>query len=277
LVKNGGSLTKLDDCKNLYDTFQGRPPLYLRKEFHKAVKAILSFETWPEFFNIAGITLPSKEKLLSVLEKSVGNSLRKGYHSHTTNFSAVMRSGVSKILLKGETYTAAPNLKHVQLIEKWKYDGEVIFLDASCLVFDFHGNQVGHPVDYSHNYWPNYDGCIRHSGDVIFDGEGQHTIDIDISSIPQNIKALFFTVSAWTTSLKDVSQPSCHLHDVDSDTEMCRYKLEGTDTGDRTAVIMCKLHRFSPSSRWELTSIGNVGYGRAGNYSSIQSEIKRLI
>lgn len=277
LVEGGGSQTKLEDCKDRYDTFQGRPPRHVRRQFHHCIKSVLAFETWPDFFANAGVPLPGKASLLSALEKAVGNSIRKGYHSHSTNFSAVMKNGVSKILLKGESYTAAPNVKHIQLLEKWRYDGhEVIFLDASCLVFDFHGKMVGAPVDYSNTHWDN-DSCIRHSGDIVYDGTGQHTIDIDISRIPSTVKALYFTVSAWTTSLQAVAQPSCHLHDVDSDTEMCRYKHEGVDTGDKTAVIMCKLHRFSPSSRWEMTSIGQVGYGRAGNYSPIINDIKRML
>jgi stress response protein SCP2 len=273
LVGSGGSRARLDDCMDRYDTFQGRPPRHVRCEFHNAIKEVLGFETWPQFFQIAGVRLPSKDQLLAVLEKAVGNSLRKGYHSRTTDFSAVMGSGVSKILLKGETYSAAPNLRHVQLMERWRYDGEVIFLDASCLVFGFHGDLLGRPVDYNHTQWGD---CIRHSGDIVYEGEGQHTIDIDIARIPREVKAMFFTVSAWTTTLRAVSQPSCHLHDSDSDTEMCRYKHEGTDTGDKTAVIMCKLHRFSPDSRWELTSIGKVGYGRAGNYTSILEDIRRM-
>ena len=275
LVKNGGSLTKLEDCKDRYDAFQGRPPKHLRTEFHNSIRNILAFDNWPQFFQLAGIPLPSKPQLLSVLEKAVGNSRRKGYHSDNTDFSRLMSSGVSKILLKGESYTAAPNLKRLQLRERWRYDGDVIFLDASCLVFSFHGTQVGEPVDYAHTYWGN--GCIRHSGDIVYDGQGEHTIDIDIARIPSNVKAMFFTVSAWTTTLRDISQPSCHLHDLDSDTEMCRYMHEGVNTRDYTAVIMCKLHRFSPSSRWELTIVGSTGYGRAGNYSPLINDIKKLL
>jgi stress response protein SCP2 len=272
LVRGGGSSANLDDCKDRYDTFQGRPPMYLRREFQKQLKNILSFKSWPEFFELSQIPLPSKTQLLSILEKAVFNSIAKGYHSKDTVFQDVMKSGVSRILLKGETYTAAPNLNHIQLHEKWRFDGSVVYLDASCLIYDFHDKNLG-IVDYATRQWS----CIRHSGDVIRNGEGQHTIDIEIPKIYTTIKALFFTVSAWTTTLQAISQPTCHLHDVDNDYEMCRYKLEGTNTGNKTAVIMCKLHRFSPSSRWELTTIGHVGFGRAGNYTSIKEDIKRFL
>jgi len=117
-----------------YDTFQGRPPLYVRREWQKAVKSILEFDSWPQYFAISGIPLPTKSFLLSTLEQSVKNSLKKGYHTRDTIFQNVMKSGVSHILLKGETYSAAPNLKEIQMIETWRYDGAVIYLDASCLV-----------------------------------------------------------------------------------------------------------------------------------------------
>jgi stress response protein SCP2 len=193
-----------------------------------------------------------------------------------------MKSGVSKILLKGETYSAAPNLKHIQMLERWRFDGDTIFLDASCLIYDFSGSMLG-VVDYSNTEWHSNtsrhsaDPCVRHSGDVIGNGTGEHTISIFINRLPNTVASLFFTVSAWTTTLREVSQPSAHLHDVESDTEMCRYKMEDTNTGDKTAVIMCKLHRPSPKDRWSLTTIGHVGYGRADNYFSIEQDIKKYL
>jgi stress response protein SCP2 len=284
LVQGAGSKAKLEDCADRYDTFQGRPPLYLRREWQQSVNAILGFDSWPQFFSISGIPLPSKSFLLSTLEQAVKNSLKKGYHSRDTVFQNVMKSGVSKILLKGETYSAAPNLKRIQLVESWRYDGGVVFLDASCLVYGFNG-QLLDTVDYSHTdaLTRSPSGSpvlyIQHSGDVIdYDQrKGQHTIHIDIPLIPSTVAALFFTVSAWTTTLKEIHQPSAQLCDSVSDTEMCRYKLEDQDTGDKTAAIMCKLHRPSTGTRWELTSIGHVGYGRAGNYTSIQRDIQKYL
>ena len=274
LVRGGGSRRHLDDCADRYDTFQGRPPKYIRRQFQHAVQRILNLNSWPEFFALAGVPLPSKAQLLHTLEAAVGNSLKKGYHSHNTVFQNVMKSGVSKILLKGETYSAAPNIKRIQMLERWRFDGEVVFLDASCLIFDFSRELVG-LVDYRNQVWHGTGNrpCIEHSGDVVTDTSGTHTISIDVTKIPSSVAALFFTVSAWTTTLKDIAQPTAHLHDVESDTEMCRYMLEDQDTGNKTAVIMCKLHRPSPSERWALTSIGHVGYGRADSYSSIESDI----
>jgi stress response protein SCP2 len=284
LVQGGGSQLKLDDCADRYDTFQGRPPLCLRREWQKRVGEILNFDSWPQFFSISGIPLPSKSFLLSTLEQAVGNSLRKGYHSKTTVFRNVMRSGVSRILLKGETYSAAPNLKKIRLVESWRFDGEPIYLDASCLCYGFDGEHL-FTVDYENQRcYSVAEGrspilSIQHSGDVIDEatGTGRHTLEIDLPHIADDLATLFFTVSAWTTTLAEVHQPAAHLHDVVSDTEMCRYKLEEQDTGDKTAVIMCKLHRPSCHGRWQLTSIGHVGYGRAGNYSPLAKDIRRYL
>jgi stress response protein SCP2 len=120
---------------------------------------------------------------------------------------------------------------------------------------------------------------IEHSGDVVdYDTlRGEHTIHINVQLIPTTVAALFFTVSAWTTTLNDIYQPSAQLFDSENDTEMCRYKLEDQDTGDKTAVIMCKLHRPSLGARWQLTSIGHVGHGRAGNYTSIRRDIQKYL
>ena len=117
--------------------------MHIRKEFHDADKNILKFETWPQYFELARLPLPPKPELLRVLEGAVGNSLKKDYHRKDTDFCKIHRSGVSKILLKGESYSADPNLRDLQLLEKWKYTGAVIYMDASCLIYDFTDTRVG--------------------------------------------------------------------------------------------------------------------------------------
>lgn len=296
LVEGAGSKRKLEACIERYDTFQGRPPLYLRRNWQGLVKEILQFNSWPQFFAISGIPLPSKGQLLGTLETSVANSLKKGYHSKDTVFEKVMKSGVSQILLKGETYSAPPNISNVQMMEKWRFDGHVVYLDASCLVYNFSDEHIG-TIDYSHRTWSGSKDdiqvtrigsfaytnapapCIRHSGDVI-DHEGrvgQHTIDIEIKRLPNSVQSLFFTVSAWNTTLAGISQPSAHLYDVQQDTELCSYKLQDENTKSKTAVIMCRLYRKTIRSRWELVSIGHVGFGRADDYDSILKDIKKYL
>lgn len=275
LVRGGGSPQALEDCSDRYDLFSGRPPLALQNELRDRVHKIMSMNTWSDYFQLSCIPEPSSDMLLRILEEAVSNSLKKGYHSETTNFDNVHRSGVSKILLKGESYSAAPNLSTMRVIERWKFDGETIYLDASCLIYNFTGDLIG-TVDYSHRSWGKTPTgfCVQHSGDVVEGNNGTHTIDIDVRNLPHNVGALYFTVTGWTTCLSSISQPSCHLHDVDSDVELCSYMYEGLDTGDMTAAIMCKLHRPSPEGRWKLTTLGHLGYGRASDYTPILEDIE---
>jgi stress response protein SCP2 len=321
LVHGGGSVEKLERCIDRYDTFHVRPTLCLRREWQQVVQQILQFNTWPQFFEISRIPLPTKSQLLFTLETAVNNSLAKGYHSHDTKFENVMKSGVSQILLKGETYSAPPNISKIQMLEKWRFDagtgaGHVVFLDASCLVYDFSDQHVG-TVDYNHTTWsgapkemkitrvgsftytshPLPPVSIQHSGDVIdhTNGIGKHTIDINLKKLPNTVQSLFFTVSAWNTTLKEISQPSAHLFDTQqhsgrgrdegedstegTGTELCSYQLQDHDrlSNTKTAVIMCRLFRPTLRSRWELVSIGNIGYGRAGNYESILKDIAKYL
>jgi stress response protein SCP2 len=291
---------RITECCERYDMFLGRPPLHLRRSWHSAVKNILALNSWPQFFTVGRFPkLPTPSQLLSSLEEAVGNSLKKGYHSHDTKFENVMRSGVSRILLKGDSYSVSPGIKQLKMHERWRYDNETIFLDASCLIYDFNGRLVG-IVDYSHRTWKATDAAaykgkdvfgamhypsrhdsndfcpVKHSGDVVADGMGEHTITITVSALPPFVSSLVFTVSAWTTTLKDVAQPSAHLHDVDADSELCAYTHAERDTGSNTAVIMCKLQRPKPNGKWQLTSIGHVGLGRADSYGHILEDIQVL-
>lgn len=103
LLTRGGGANGLPQlrCADRYDTFLGRPPAYIRRQWKAAVAEIINIKTWPDVFRIAGVTCPSPGQMLSFLEAAVPSSMKKGYHSASTDFSMVQKSGVSKILLKG--------------------------------------------------------------------------------------------------------------------------------------------------------------------------------
>lgn len=54
---------------------------------------------------------PSEQALTDLLRWSWSSGEAKGYHSATTDFSRIHRSGVSNILLKGQTYAMPPAAK----------------------------------------------------------------------------------------------------------------------------------------------------------------------
>lgn len=263
----------LEEVAISYDRYYGRPSHQMRNSFQEQVKKILEVDSWLQFFKMIGMKCPSPSYLTDWLKRSVQDSKRKGYHNDYTNFSAIQKSGISKILLKGESYSAPPTLRHVFLEEIWGYPDGIIFLDASCLIFE--GNAHVGTVDYRHT---NYRDTIQHSGDVIDYGKksGTHTIKIDLKLLPTQVTALYFTITAWTTTLKDIKQPYIRFTDSDLNQELCRYDLESKDTQLKTSVVMCKLFRESSKSNWKVLAIGHVGFGRADNYAPILDDIKNL-
>mmetsp|Transcript_50243 Transcript_50243/g.116651 ORF Transcript_50243/g.116651 Transcript_50243/m.116651 type:complete len:123 (+) Transcript_50243:3-371(+) len=102
---------------------------------------------------------------------------------------------------------------------------------------------------------------------------GYHQIHIQLDALPSVVQYLYITVSSWAEArLRDIRQPSVRLLD-ESRQELCRYAVEGAD-GQRTAILMCVLHRrpersTEKVSRWALEAIGDVGDGAAGRYEPI--------
>jgi hypothetical protein len=60
---------------------------------------------------LLGRERPSDQALTDLLRWSWSSGEAKGYHSVNTDFSKIHRSGVSKILLKGQTYAMPPAAK----------------------------------------------------------------------------------------------------------------------------------------------------------------------
>ena len=285
----------LDQTMDSHDVCLGRPPLFMCKQWHQGVQAIRDASTWPKVFSVLGVPLPPKAAFLGILETAVKNSLSKGYHDHNTRFERIHRSGVSHLLLKGESYSCAPNLKRVRLTDRWKLSGPVNFLDASCFIYV--GDKRVGTVDYQSTTWgADFGATIKpignsrrifelhnsstdsvvHSGDQIDHANniGEHTIDVDLQRLPHAVTGLVFTISSWQGTLSDAVQPMCILSDAGSParTELCSYELEAeivkngakNTSAEPTAAIMCTLTRASAgSARWSMKAIGHQGQGRA--------------
>jgi stress response protein SCP2 len=179
--------------------------------------------SWPAYFSILGVASPNPAALQEILLKSIKNSKAKGYHSDRTNFSAIQASGTSSILKKGESYKASGKLKKIKMEESWGFVGGTKFLDASCLVYDERGYvKTDGLCDWSHHSAQS--GAIVHSGDVI-DGAkctGKHTIRVNLLQLPATVKALYFTMTAFSGNLTDIKQPFVRFTDEESDEELCR-------------------------------------------------------
>ena len=251
-----------------YDCMYGRPSAASKSRFRAQVLNILQVKTWPEFFTRVGVRCMTPASLTAILRQSWINSLSLGYHDRWTDFSKVQRSGVSTLLMKGESYSAAPNMRHLKLEEHWRWQDATKFLDASALVFSADGQHLG-TVDYSRRSSLG----VRHSGDVLDHGNrsGAHTIDVDLRRLPSAASAIYFTISAWADAmLTDIRLPHVAVADGEGN-PLCEYHIEGTAkfTGMKS-VVMCRLVR-SANSRWSVEAIGNIGQGDAQDYGPLLS------
>ena len=264
-----------------YDELYGRPSKAQRRVLQEGCQKILEANSWPQYFQCCWLTVPSKQYVLSLLRQALKNSARKKYHKPGMDFSRVQKSGVSKILLKGETYSCgAKNLRHVELQEAWGWSDSVgtIYLDASCLLFS-HSGEFLEVIDYSRTHSRTSKGAVRHSGDVMDDDkcEGKHTISLDLHKLQSNVGAAYFTFTGFTTTLGDIKEPSMTFSDSANGVDLCTYNLDQNCKGSsKTAIIMCKLHRDGPAAEWKVTAIGHTGMGRATDYDPIIRNIANL-
>jgi len=259
------TLAQVADASDLY---LGRVPLATKRAWQSAVEDLFAVETWPAFFRFVQISCPSRHEMLHMLEQAVVRSENKGYHERGMDFSRVHKSGVSKILLRGESYTTPPNLREVRLYQRWGVSDDVQFVDASCLCFDEKHNFLA-AVDWSNRQYRS----VQHSGDQMDrdKGTGEHVITIRLPQI-QRVKSLYFVMSAWTGTLSNAIQPAVCLRDGKSDVELCSYSLDDKSPGESTCAIMCVLRkrstgltepRTAAGGSWELVPVGQFCQGRA--------------
>ena len=135
---------------------------------------------------------------------------------------------------------------------------ESVDLDASCVLFD----DAGKVVD---TVWfrqlKSRDGSIVHTGDNrtgAGDGDDEQ-INVDLSTVPGNVKSLVFTVNSFTgQSFAQVENAYCRIVNASNQQEVARYEL--SVQGAHTAQIMAKLYRHN--SEWKMHAIGENGSGR---------------
>jgi len=261
--------------------FFGFPSHSDRDHLRKTINDILLVQNWPSLYKQCGLKVPTPTEMTNRLKNSVKYSLKKKYHTKNTDFTRIQGSGVSKILLKGESFTCNTNIKKVYLEEIWGYPENTLFLDASCLIYDFNKKNIG-TVDYSRRRFPttatdDSKASIFHSGDVIAreKKEGKHTINVFIEKLPNNVSSLYFTFTGYTTPIREILHPYILFTDPDTNQQLCQYQFDNKDTGDNTAVIMAKLFRQTPTSQWTVIAIGHIGMGRVHMYEAILEDIAK--
>ena len=95
---------KLAEIARCYDRTLGTPPRHMRSKMAALLGQIEAAKTWPEYFDSVCLRRVSPETLQSMWLRSVRSSLSAGYHTTRTDFSRIQQSGVSSILLRGQSY-----------------------------------------------------------------------------------------------------------------------------------------------------------------------------
>eukprot|EP01127_Copromyxa_protea_P009055 TRINITY_DN2105_c0_g1_i3.p1 TRINITY_DN2105_c0_g1~~TRINITY_DN2105_c0_g1_i3.p1 ORF type:complete len:1094 (+),score=237.25 TRINITY_DN2105_c0_g1_i3:915-4196(+) len=265
----------LDEIASDYDRYYGFPSQTDLRGYQNDIAEIMKVSNWPGFYRLCELKMPSPLELTKILVEAMRNSLKKKYHTNKTDFSRIHSSGVSKILLKGESYTCNTNLNEVRLEEIWRFTPyHTQYLDASCLIYHFDSTECTEVVDYCHTSGAS--GAIRHSGDVLDSekGQGKHIITVSLKKLPATVQTMYFTITAFHTTLTSILNPEILFLDPESNQELCAYQFgDNKGTGDKTAVIMAKLSRANPSAPWNVLALGHLGMGMAGNYNSIKEDI----
>jgi stress response protein SCP2 len=214
--------------------------------------------------------------MAKLLEAAIKNSRRKKYHKAGMDFSRVQRGGASRLLAKGQQYSASSDLSRVVFNDKWGFNGSTKYLDATVLLMK--GKTIAETIDYSNT--SSSDGAVRHSGDQIGNHSGTHTIDIDLGALDKNTTSLVFVLSAWASAtLSDISSASVAFRDAEASEEeepLCQYRLQAHDkVASLTSVVMCKLYRKDDS--WHVLAIGDAHKGDASNYGPIYEAVKKYV
>ncbi len=126
-----------DDMADRYDRFFGCASHVEKRAFREAAAGILAADTWPKVFARLYLACPTPQKLTALLRNAVRRSLKKRYHTAGMDFTAVQASGVSRILLKGESISAPPNMNTVIFEDAWHWDvaSGTQFLDATVFLY----------------------------------------------------------------------------------------------------------------------------------------------
>lgn len=136
--------------------------------------------------------------------------------------------------------------------------GEDIDLDASCLVFDESGQQVG---EIWFRALTGMNGAIVHTGDNLTgagDGDDE-TIKVDLSRLPTTVKSLVFTVNSFRGQTFDkVTNAYCRVVDEVSGKELAKFTLG--EAGPHTGLVMGKIYRHN--GEWKIHAVGEKTTGR---------------
>jgi stress response protein SCP2 len=250
------------------DYFYGRPPLHLRKSFCQHVQRILAVDSWNGFFGMVRKSAPSPAQVTDMIKQAVHDSLRKRYHTKKTDFSKIHRSGVSRLLKCGESYSVSSGISNICL--ELGSDSSMILCGA-CLLYE--DTRFKETVCYSTRR--DKSNSVSHSGDRQVLGKSQHTIQISLDKLPSSVNRIFFTLCCCGGSnLSDFKKPSIRLSDkATPDEELCQYTISSAGRA-ATAVMACLMKE---GDGWKVIALDTTARTRCcGNYGDIKKHIAQI-
>ena len=271
------SRARMSNLVERFDYLLGHTPRDVLDGLKSRIRDVMDADDWQSLFRAIALAPPSPEKLTGIVERSIARSLKKGYHRTDMDFSRIMRSGTSRILMRGDTLEIG-HLGRIEMEDIWRWDGNRKFLDATLLLFDADGSHVG-LLDYTHTRL--FGGAARHSGDVMNDGErqGSHRIQLDLRRLPKRVQYVFFVISAFAgVKLNEIKHPTVVVYDSDSGTAVCSYEFSSKKgLEEHSSVVMGRLWRPSCASAWQFSALGHMGQGEAQDYDPIVESIQATI
>ncbi len=267
------------------DGSHGLPNIVDLRRFQNGVLSARGMSSWSQALALLGLKGMDDVGIARQMRGAWKRSLSLGYHTLDTDFSSVHRSGVSKLLLKGETYAGlGPGANHIEVLDSWKWRNDHFgtrYLDATLFTVDADGDTLEY-MDYANTSMFVFRTgrlAATHSGDVMGELSGQHTMQVWLSAFPPNVAALYIVVSAYSDAhLCDIVQPHVSVRDPKTGTELCKYVLEDQPMAERQAmkaVVLCSFTRkHDAPSAWDVNAIGKACMGSVGDYAGIKECIK---
>eukprot|EP01102_Stenamoeba_stenopodia_P010335 TRINITY_DN3101_c0_g1_i1.p1 TRINITY_DN3101_c0_g1~~TRINITY_DN3101_c0_g1_i1.p1 ORF type:complete len:433 (+),score=105.51 TRINITY_DN3101_c0_g1_i1:73-1371(+) len=171
---------------------------------------------------------------------------------------------------KGDEFEIPDDLTSVAMGLGWDVDAGVKWdLDAAALLFRY--------TTFLENVYyfrlKSNDGAVIHKGDNLTgEGDGDdEQIVVNLQKLSKKINTIIFVVTVFTPegNFSKIKNAFCRLIDMNTGKELCRYTLSEYST--KTAQIMCKLSRDSPS-KWRFLAIGEGGSGQISKHMIPQAK-----
>ena len=110
-------------------------------------------DSWPKMLREMNMMrIPTASVLTDMLKGSVRNSMRKSYHSSTTDFSSIHRGGSSRILLRGDTMVLPAGGSKIRIVDVWRWEHGAVqkYFDTTVFFFDFQGDHLKPWITHIH-------------------------------------------------------------------------------------------------------------------------------